>query len=459
MLSRKYFYAISCACFLMACSPEGGQIGGGVSEETNTFAGVLVDVSGKPVSGATVLARHVSVDSIAFQDTTDGEGKFSFALKHRGNYALSSTLDSMAVYKTFAFDGSEIQMELPLSKALNYRGQVALSSDIKSKNVKVSLPGSHWSTTVDSLGYFQLEGVPVGTLALLVSSPDQYHANSTFALYLSEESETIVGPLPTSIMFNLDEVDLSVAEGPLQTTDKQVIQLPLAQDYGLVSWWTMDYYREVDETKATTLDSKNRTDAIVVYGPECFVPGISGKAIQLQSARQFGVIEDDKGILDSLTELTFEVMVKIDSLWEKVPYRKNMVGKLGFGSEGDNDVFSFAVIDGDCGVDKPTVGFFLADGSGDSLSCANAVIAADAVDFGSWENIVVTWNGDRLDLYKNGMLNASNQVSVKILNPSKEPIFFGKEDINFTLDDVRLGAKSINSTDVLYRYYLKGGSL
>lgn len=458
MLSKKYFYAVSCACLLVACSPK-EELGGGVSEETNNFAGVLLDVSGQPVSGATVLARHVSVDSIAFKDTTDAEGKFGFALKRRGNYALSSVSDSLAVYKTIAFDGSDVNLNLTLSKALNYKGRVALDSEIKPKNLTVSLPGSDWCASVDSLGEFEFEAVPEGTQALLVSSPDQYHAGSAFVLYLSNESSLMVGPLPTSMMYNLDEVDISTAIDLAQASDNQDIQLPVTQDYGLMSWWSMDNYRDADETKVTTLDSRNHTDAAVVYCSDCFVTGKSGKALQLQSASQFGVVENDKGILDSLTEMTFEVVVKIDSIPAKGSYRKNMVGKLGFGSEGDNDVFSFAVVNNECGVEVPSVAFFLADGSGDSLSCENAVVASGELELGAWANYVVVWDGDSLSLYKDGMLNATKMVSVKLLNPSEEPIFFGKEDINFMLDDVRLGAKAINSADVLYRYYLRGGSL
>ncbi|MCQ2093060.1 MAG: hypothetical protein MJY85_10330 [Fibrobacter sp.] len=459
MLNKKYLFAASCACALVACTSGGEKLGGGVSEETNTFAGVLLDVSGQPVSGATVLARHVSVDSIALKDTTDADGKFGFALKRGGNYALSSVSDSLAVYKTISFDGSRISMDLTLSKAVNYKGRVDLNSGIKAGNLTVSLPGSNWSASVDSEGGFEFKGIPEGTQGLQVSSPDQNHPSSAFALYLSDSTHLLVGPLPTSMMYNLEEVDLSVAEGLARSAETQSIQLPFNQDYGLISWWSMDYFREVDKTKLTTQDSRNHTDTVLVYCSDCFVPGKSGKALHLQSANQFGVIENDKGVLDSLTEMTFEAVVKIDSIPAKGSYRKNMVGKLGFGTDGDNDVFSFAVINDDCGVDVPSVAFFLTDGSGDSLRCENAVVSSDGLELGSWANYVVTWDGDYLSLFKNGVLNAAKPVSVKLLKPSEEPIFFGKEDIDFMLDDVRLGAKAINSADVLYRYYLRGGSL
>jgi len=58
-----------------------------------------------------------------------------------------------------------------------------------------------------------------------------------------------------------------------------------------------------------------------------------------------------------------------------------------------------------------------------------------------------------------GQLVDTAKTSVKKINPSTEPIIFGKEKLNIQLDDVRLSKTVINGADVLYRYYLKGGAL
>jgi hypothetical protein len=58
-----------------------------------------------------------------------------------------------------------------------------------------------------------------------------------------------------------------------------------------------------------------------------------------------------------------------------------------------------------------------------------------------------------------GLKVAEKAVSVTQIGSSSEPIFFGKESLNLKLDDVRLSTSAIGESDVLYRYYLKGGAI
>lgn len=458
MLNKKFAFAVSCASILAACTtPADNRLGGGVSEETNNFAGLLLDGEGKPVAGASVYARHIASDTIAFCDTTGADGMFGFRLERRGYYALTSVSDSLAVYETVDFQGREIKMDLNLKRVASLKGMVNVGSEGKT-GVTLSLPGSHWSAEMDAEGNFEIDGLPVGEHALLVSSPDsKRYDSSVYGVKLSENGDAeVFGPLPSSLIHDMDLVEWpaqgSASEGAL------VIDVPSASDYGLLSWWTFDYLRDKKGYKAT-IDARGATDTLFVYGIENLEDGNTGKALPLQSAEHFGVVENDHGILDDLTELTFEVVMMFDSADTQGSYRKNIVGKLGFGDEGDKDVFSFALINNVCGVEIPTVAFFLADGAGDSLRCENAIVAKDGIEYGTWLNYVVTWGSDGMSLYKNGALIENREVSVERLNPSKESIFFGKENINVKLDDVRLGAKAITSADVLYRYYLRGRSL
>lgn len=135
------------------------------------------------------------------------------------------------------------------------------------------------------------------------------------------------------------------------------------------------------------------------------------------------------------------------------------MGKLGFGADDDHDVFSLALVDGGCGVEDARLAFFLADGSGDSLSCGNAAVSEKRIELGSWIHLVVVYDAGTIRMYENGNLVAEKETDIKLLGGSDEPIFFGKESLNIKLDDVRLGKNAITSADVLYRYNLKGGLL
>lgn len=458
MLNKKVIFAICSLSLLASCTTSGGgnEVGGGFDEQTNNIAGVLLD-HGSPVSGAPVLAKHIASDTIALYDTTDADGTFGFRLKHHGYYAVTSTVDSLAVYETLEFNGSEVKLDLDLKETLTFKGRVDVDSAVN--GVTLSLPGSPWSVDVDSTGRFEFEGLPFGKYALLVSSPDSKRfENSAYAVDFSADGAKIYGPLPASVIYDEAE-ELFLDSLPFRNVnDSAVLEIPFVTDYSLLCWWTFDYLRERDGFKVA-VEARGRSDSLFVYGVEGLVDGVTGKALPLQSAEQFGVVENDHGILDSLTELTFETVLMLDSINDQGAYRKNIVGKLGFGGGNDKDVFSFALINKECGVDEPSIAFFLADGSGDSLRCENAVVAKATIDYKSWTNYVVTWDGNFLAIYKNGVWAGEQRVSIERLNPSDESVFFGKEKINVKLDDVRLGAKAVTSADVLYRYYLRGRSL
>ncbi|MCQ2106665.1 MAG: hypothetical protein MJZ26_12835 [Fibrobacter sp.] len=443
-----------------ACSSD-NNVAGGVSEETNTVAGILVDAKGKPVVNARVLARHTKIDSIAFEDTTSSEGKFAFPLLRQGVYGISASADSLAFYATINYEGKNQEIEAALTETASFEGCVVLDAESLS-GIEVYLPGSGWKTQTDSLGKFKFEQIPVGSYAIVAQSPDPArYLTANYMLQLSGKSGSVSGPIPMDLLNSVAGEQTGVESGLLdQFADSRnsEILMPLSSEYGLVSWWPMDYISASGDL-ATTADARGRTEAILLYDVKKMSEGVSGKALSLGSASQFGVIENDHGALDSLTEMTLEAVLKIDSLVGKGSYRKNIVGKLGFGDSDDRDVFSLAVVNGECGADKPSLAFFLADGSGDSLSCANAVVAKTAVEFNEWTHVVVVWSEGALQIYLNGKLDNQAEISVKQLESSDEPIFFGKEDVALKLDDVRLGAKAITSADVLYRYYLRGGAL
>ncbi len=452
-----FLCAGSAAAFLgfafTACS-ESPDVAGGISEETNTLAGVLTDQNGKLAARVVMTAQHVDVDTLSYADTTDEKGRFAFPLKRQGRYGISANLDSSAVYSTVEYLGQKLELELNLEETTSLEGRVVLDSSAQSGDIRISLPGTPWTVEVDSLGNFEIKDIPVGKYPIVVKSPDPArYLDAAFMVEASAKGSSISGPSPLADVYDVDfSANWNSEKG------ENIVQLPLSTEYGLMSWWSMDYV-SVSGSQKSTGDARGKSDAVVLYGGAELVEGVSGKALALDGADQFGVVENDNGILDSVNQFTLELLLQVDSLDTKKNFRRNIMGKLGFGSSEEKDVFSLAMINGECGAKEPRLAFFLAEGSGDSLACKNAVVAADEFDFNKWNHVIVVFASGTIKMYVNGKLSGEQKVSFGRLQDSDEPIFFGKENLNLKLDDVRLGVKAITSADVLYRYNLKGGAL
>ena len=500
MFRRRYIglvaSAFACAGFIgistVACSD--GRLTNGVSEETNTVAGILVDGSGKAVAGVPVCAKHFQVDTVVFNDTTDSDGKFGFPLVKRGQYGISAKRDSAAYYESVDFEGAEIAVSAKLEKTGVVEGNFHLRPDTVSTGIKIGIPGSPWQTETDEDGSFKLEGVPLGVQPLWAKSPDPIHFHDAiYVVSVGKKSSKFRGPIPTGLFDifaskaseseneapNSSESNSSANEnapgfdstlvGALPTTSSDEIvrdvdavaskslQFPLSPEYGLRSWWSMDYLSDVGNDAKKVGDARGWTEGILLYGVDTLENGPSQKALALYGADEFGVIENDRGILDSAKAMTFEAWIYLAEL-KSGKYRKNIIGKLGFGSSEDRDVFSIAILDGECGVKDISLGFFIADGSSSGFECDDAVFTTyDSFD--KWVYVTAVWDGKTSSLYINGNLASQKKVSVERIGVSSEPIFFGKESMDIKLDDVRLSTSAITASDVLYRYYLKGGAI
>jgi len=424
----------------------------GVSEETNAIAGILSDGNGKPVSGTVVLARHTTIDSLTFTDTTKQDGSFSFRMKRKGAYGISAQKDSLAYFDVVEYYGQTVKVDASLRPTASITAKVALSDGLGSEGIEVGVPGYAFSTVFDSTGYFTLSGLPVGQYNLLVRSPDPGHyPDAVYTVNLQQDTLALGGPLPT---------DAVVEDAPVTSIDGDaVLTLPLSTEYKLLSWWPMDK-TSVSDGDTIISDARGHMGDMKIYGSASLTDGAVGKAIRFNDAAQFGVIEDDSHALDGLTELTLEAFVKFNGLGKderSAAGQKNIIGKLGFGSDDDQNVFSLALIDGVCGAEKPALAFFMAQEVGEEFSCDHAVISDSQLVENEWIHVVVTWKEGFARIYQNSELAGSGNVGVNALPSSNEPIFFGKENLDFELDDVRLGAIAITSADVLYRYYQKIG--
>lgn len=446
----------------VACTTE---VANGVSEETNTVAGILVDGSGKVVAGVPVCARHYAVDTITVTDTTDSEGKFGLALSRQGQYGLSASKDKFAYYSTINFDGSEVNVSAKLEKTGSVEGKIYLRQDTSSAGIKVYIPGSPWETETDKNGGFSLKNVPVGVLPLLAKSPDPIHfVDAVYVVSVSSKSTSFRGPIPTGMFEYFAKSSAEEEEEPVGEIVNTVdavgaanLQFPLSPEYSLRSWWPMDYLTKAGKDTKKVSDARGGTDGILLYGVDSLEEGATEKALALYGSDQFGVIEGDRGLLDSAKALTLEAWMQVEKPDSK-NYRMNLIGKLGFGSSEDKDVFSLALVQGECDRKNVSLGFFIADGSSNSLECEDAAFV-DYKLFDEWVYVTVVWDGKTSALYINGLKVAEKAVSVTQIGVSSEPIFFGKESLNLKLDDVRLSTTAIGESDVLYRYYLKGGAI
>lgn len=405
------------------------EVAGGVSEETNTIAGVLVDKKGSPVVSAMVYCKSVDVDTIESSDETNSKGEFSLPVKRSGSYGISATVDSQAFYEVVEFKGKDVDLKsVSLKETVDFKGRVVLREDSSAAGIVVRVPGSSWTAKTDSQGFYKLEGLPAGKTNLQVVPAD-------LTRFMRVEHEVNVGAL-------------AGAKG------MDSVMVPLSMEYGLRSWWAFGAIAK-DGAVDFVSDSRAWTAGMKLYGnPEYggFVSydetsNVVG-AVHFKGASQFGVVEDDHGILDGVTGFAVEVVLQVDKvLDDSASYRKNLVGKLGFGSAEDKDVFSLSVIQGMCGAKKTSFAFFMTDGSGDSLSCKNAVVSKIALEFGKRYYLMATWNGKKISLYENGKKVGETEVSFEKILASEESIFVGKESLEFSLEDLRISIEPLNDAD------------
>ncbi len=441
-----------------ACSTE---VAGGTSEETNTIAGVLTNSSGKVLSGVVVAARLADAGSSAsdtsvYADTTDSEGRFVLKPDTYGEYGVSAVTDSSAFYALTEYVGKPVALSGRLFATSSIAGNVYLRPDSAASGAVVCIPGTAWRTVADSNGSFNLKGIPGGEYFVSVISPSpSYVMSSYYKVSIPVDSGVAASGSSSSADTTL-KTSGPVSSGVAADVAFEYVNfmswvLPLSTDYAVKGYWTMDYLTPT-ASAGTFNDVRGFTGVATLYGGS-LVTGRNGAgyALSLSGADEFAVIENDNGVLDSATALTVEAWVNVKDLMDTGSvYEKNIFGKLGF---SDTSVFSLAVIKGKCGVTEPSFAFFLAGGTGDSLSCASAAVDSVPVTTDEWINLVAVWNGSTISLYRNGMLAMSAKTSVSRLSaPASVSVYFGKENLSVLVDDVRWSTAVLTGDDVFYRY-------
>lgn len=441
---------------LAGCSSE--KVANGVSEETNTVAGILIGNSGVAVAGVPVCARHFDNDDVVAYDTTDADGKFGFSLKVQGRYGVSAQEGEEAFYEIVEYAGDEVNLEAKLDSMGSVSGEMLLGSDSAVSGIRMFIPGSPWSAETNEEGRFEFKAVPAGVLPVFVESPNpEQFSDVVYVAKISKSSAKFHGPVPPG---NFDKFVKDASEFAEKDFGMEVaaadLLLPLSPDYGLKSLWTMDEVSDAGDGAKRIGDARGWTKGILVYEVDSLEKGVNENALALYGANQFGVVENDNGLLDEATALTLEAWINVDSV-ENESFRKNIIGKIGIDSAG-GAIFSLALVNNECGVKNTSLAFFIGRGKKDTMSCGDAAIA-DFDQFNKWVYVTAVWDGKTSVLYVNGEKVAQKPVSVKQIGTSSLPIYFGREGLNLKLDDVRLSTSAITASDVRFRYYLKGGAI
>lgn len=410
---------------------------GGVDEEQNTVAGATDEEFSQPASSSEMNEQPVTESSSSVTPTNDTIVQPSHGSEQQTVIVFDPVIGTISsssyTVPTSSTDSTEQRQDLH-----EFTGIIRNNGN--PLDLSLNVDGNLYTTTTDQSGRFTFENVPEGT-HVLYTTKDGTVGDVAFLLQNSGNRCSLLGPIPASESENLTATDLTAP--PMQTI------IPSAAG------------TTIPDTTTIVVDGGNgKKDSVAYQGGieiSCYPTG------EMPHEADYGhVCKWDESTLNGAPSecdltanpeaVTIEANVVIGNLDSESSYRLNIVGKQW---EKSNGLFSLAVINNDCGVTKPSLAFFVSNGSG--YSCDNALISGVTVETGVPLALTAVWSGNSLWLYKNGFPAAFRVGSVDLSNDLNAPVVFGNEDGTVTLNSVQLGNKAIYSADVLYRYYLKGG--
>lgn len=410
---------------------------GGVDEEQNTVAGATDEEFSQPTSSSEMNEQPVTESSSSVTPTNDTIVQPSHGSEQQTVIVFDPVIGTISsssyTVPTSSTDSTEQRQDLH-----EFTGIIRNNGN--PLDLSLNVDGNLYTTTTDQSGRFTFENVPEGT-HVLYTTKDGTVGDVAFLLQNSGNRCSLLGPIPASESENLTATDLTAP--PMQTI------IPSAAG------------TTIPDTTTIVVDGGNgKKDSVAYQGGieiSCYPIG------EMPHEADYGhVCKWDESTLNGAPSecdltanpeaVTIEANVVIGNLDSESSYRLNIVGKQW---EKSNGLFSLAVINNDCGVTKPSLAFFVSNGSG--YSCDNALISGVTVETGVPLALTAVWSGNSLWLYKNGFPAAFRVGSVDLSNDLNAPVVFGNEDGTVTLNSVQLGNKAIYSADVLYRYYLKGG--
>lgn len=458
---NKLILCLVALVWLAACSSD--KVAGGTSEETNTIAGVLYNGQGQPVQGALIEVRStkqipmvvltktsLDIPVQVHLDTTDAMGRWAVSATEYGQYGIVAKHDSLQSYQTVLYNGNVVETSSTLQSTAPVAGTVRLSGDSLHSPVNVSIPGTPWSVLSDSLGGFQFAALPPGNYSFVIKSPDpeRYTASSYYVSWKPGSTPVTLGPLPAS---QSPESDWDSENDPSAYGNTFDWVLPVTPEYGLQGWWTLDYYKSISGYQEIA-DARGRSGTLLVYGNVSNVAGHQGSALRFSGSGTFGVIENDRGVLAQAKALSVEAWVYLENNPAVSDSPHNLFGKLASGDDAPLSVFSLALVHGACGSSQTALAMFLTQDSASGLTCNQAVVSATEFPLGQWVHAAAVWNGQSITLYQNGVPVARKAHVLDSLPHQELPVYFGKSNLQFRIDEVRWGTEPLHDQDIFYRY-------
>ena len=223
--------------------------------------------------------------------------------------------------------------------------------------------------------------------------------------------------------------------------DPTVIQFPVTEDYGVVANWDMENLAR---------------DGIALYGGAASAPGFDNNAIQFADASQYGVIENDGGILDGAKALVVEAWINVKTASVAAGAPAYLVHKPR--PTGAATVFALALANNFCNKSGTRLVFGVPSPTETSISCSTTAISNKTIELNTWIYVTAIWDGKYVSLYQDGNIVSRRQVSQYDIESGAYRVTFGGGHANVKLDNVRFGVLPITADDVLYRYFI-GGAL
>lgn len=454
---------LSLALFL-SCGP--GPSAGGSSEETNAIAGIVVDGQGKPVANAWVEVRPsqeyyqpsvvmktqgrslpVSLSPTVLRDTTDSEGRWLLQTGKPGSFTvLAGDSKGRLLLRKVSLE-DKLQLVDTLHAAVSFQTKVNSRWSLP-QGILAVVPGTLFHSSTDSAGMLRFDSLPQGTYDLLVKSGDTFrYADIQVTLALRQnQAAQMWGP------YDSDAVLDSSSRASLMTNAaafaEDSVVLPLRYEYGVRAWWEMERLKADGGFQFFT-DSRARAEQGVVYGGTV-VPGIFGKGLHFDGESQFGVIESAGTVFDSLEAFSIELWFKLDSLPSGESFQRNLFGQLAMSGDSSSDLFSIALVKGP--AQNLAVGFLLSDGHSGALSVENRVVSKVAIKANAWNYVLATWDGGQACVFVNASSASCRELALTDFVKSKEPLYFGKENLPVVLDEIRIVDINMDGNDARYRW-------
>lgn len=168
--------------------------------------------------------------------------------------------------------------------------------------------------------------------------------------------------------------------------------------------------------------------------------GLTKTAFSFKNPSSYIVSEEYGGKFSVAVAFEISAWFKIDSLPKKSSTPYSLIGKFIADSSALPSEFSLALVNGACNSQTPTFAFFLTE-EASAFACEQAVLSKKPAKVGSWVFVEAKWDGHYLMLYQDNVMVAKKERILAVLPYSKLPVYLGKSNVSFAIDDFSLNAE------------------